>query len=62
LKIAEDTSALVLQVLRCSSNIFTSGYVVEQKLKKALARASLLQQRFELYAFYFVVIQTKKKP
>ncbi|GJR33371.1 hypothetical protein Tco_1109603 [Tanacetum coccineum] len=43
LEIAEDTSALVLQVLRCSSSIFTSVYVAEQKLKKALARASLLQ-------------------
>ncbi|GJX18442.1 hypothetical protein Tco_0221119 [Tanacetum coccineum] len=35
--------------------------VAEQKLKKALARASLLQ-RVELYAIYFVVIQSKKKP
>ncbi|GJW16972.1 hypothetical protein Tco_0024408 [Tanacetum coccineum] len=32
-------SASVLQVLRTSSSIFTSVYVVVQKLKKALARA-----------------------
>ncbi|GKD57656.1 hypothetical protein Tco_1291043, partial [Tanacetum coccineum] len=65
--IAKDTSASALQALRCSSSIFTfslgtySVEVAEQKLKKALARASLLQ-RVELYAIYFVVIQSKKKP
>ncbi|GJX70012.1 hypothetical protein Tco_0307183 [Tanacetum coccineum] len=49
-KLAEDkfnfsqlktSSASVLQVLRRSSNIFTSVYLVVQKLKKALARASV---------------------
>ncbi|GJX35688.1 hypothetical protein Tco_0247245 [Tanacetum coccineum] len=61
LEFAEDNSASVLQVLRRSSSIFTLVYVAVQKLKKALARASLLQQRIELYAFYFVVIQSTDK-
>ncbi|GKE41108.1 hypothetical protein Tco_1464513, partial [Tanacetum coccineum] len=58
---AEDTSAPVLQVLRRYRSIFTLVYVAVQKQKKALARASLLQQRIELYAFYYVVVQSKKK-
>ncbi|GKB60559.1 hypothetical protein Tco_0916745 [Tanacetum coccineum] len=39
--LAEDSSASVLQALRQSSSIFTSVYVVVQKLKKALARDSV---------------------
>ncbi|GJV92636.1 hypothetical protein Tco_1540449 [Tanacetum coccineum] len=39
--LAEDSSTLVLQAVRRSSSIFTSVYVVVQKLKKALARASV---------------------
>ncbi|GJY49759.1 hypothetical protein Tco_0439715 [Tanacetum coccineum] len=39
--LAKDNSALVLQAVRRSSSIFTSVYVVVQKLKKALARASV---------------------
>ncbi|GKA89105.1 hypothetical protein Tco_0810917 [Tanacetum coccineum] len=39
--LAEDSSASVLQALRRSSSIFTSVYVAAQKLKKALARASV---------------------
>ncbi|GKB59927.1 hypothetical protein Tco_0916113 [Tanacetum coccineum] len=39
--LAEDSSASVLQVLKRSSSVFTSVYVVVQKLKKTLARASV---------------------
>ncbi|GKA43877.1 hypothetical protein Tco_0736601 [Tanacetum coccineum] len=39
--LAEDSSASILQALGRSSSIFTSVYVAVQKLKKALARASL---------------------
>ncbi|GKF69565.1 hypothetical protein Tco_0202622, partial [Tanacetum coccineum] len=39
--LAKDSSALVLQVLKRSSSIFTSVYVAVQKLKKTLARASV---------------------
>ncbi|GJU84383.1 hypothetical protein Tco_1291929 [Tanacetum coccineum] len=39
--LAEDSSASVLQALRRLSSIFTSVYVAIQKLKKALARASV---------------------
>ncbi|GJZ91518.1 hypothetical protein Tco_0663445 [Tanacetum coccineum] len=39
--LAEDSSALALQVLRRSSSIFTSVYVAVLKLKKTLARASI---------------------
>nr|GEX81089.1 hypothetical protein [Tanacetum cinerariifolium] len=39
--LAEDSSALVLQVLKRSSSIFTSVYVAVQKLKKTLVRASV---------------------
>ncbi|GKB14804.1 hypothetical protein Tco_0848727 [Tanacetum coccineum] len=47
-------------VNKLKTRIFTSVLVDEQKLKRALARASLIQ-RIELYAIYFVVIQSKKK-
>nr|GEU45366.1 hypothetical protein [Tanacetum cinerariifolium] len=47
-------------MLRRYRSIFTSVYVAVQKLKEALARASLLQQRIELYAFYFLVILRKQ--
>ncbi|GJT97726.1 zinc finger, CCHC-type containing protein [Tanacetum coccineum] len=40
-RLAEDSSALVLQALKRSSSIFTSVYVAVQKLKKSLARASV---------------------
>ncbi|GJS64410.1 hypothetical protein Tco_0678974 [Tanacetum coccineum] len=40
-KSAEDSSASVLQALRRSTSIFTLVYVAVQKLKKALARASV---------------------
>ncbi|GJV31254.1 putative reverse transcriptase domain-containing protein [Tanacetum coccineum] len=40
-KSAEDSSTSVLQTLRRSTSIFTLVYVAVQKLKKALARASV---------------------
>ncbi|GJZ61958.1 hypothetical protein Tco_0618095 [Tanacetum coccineum] len=39
--LAEESSASALQALKRSSSIFTSVYMAVQKLKKALARASV---------------------